>query len=213
MHWSTEPSHGKSYPAEWKSLVIYWKTHLIYALVSLGRLASTTLLQYNGRRVKDEVDLVSSLNRNAFGSRNWTTAHLRLGEMQVNVSKVHLGLAELASNQRLAYYYSHQLFRHCKSYQLLRSGRPESGKRSYLSQFPLNILSGNGPVLKNSCPLMPFQTKTNPPRQKNQQHTPFIMTSMSPLLVHSNAQIVIRMIRPKWPLPFRIGPHHTSSRV
>jgi hypothetical protein len=50
---------------------------------SLARLASTSLLNYEKRNVKDEMENVAVLNREAMGSRNWTAAHVRLGEMQV----------------------------------------------------------------------------------------------------------------------------------
>eukprot|EP00934_Nitzschia_sp_Nitz4_P008190 Nitzschia sp. Nitz4//scaffold11_size288233//46089//48144//NITZ4_000739-RA/size288233-snap-gene-0.42-mRNA-1//-1//CDS//3329533969//8180//frame0 len=52
------------------------------AFVCLSRLTTTSLLQYKNRRVNEELELVRTLNRESFGSRNWTTAHLRLGEMQ-----------------------------------------------------------------------------------------------------------------------------------
>jgi hypothetical protein len=52
------------------------------ALMFLGRLASTALLQYN-ISPKDEYDRVVQLNKeNAFPAKNWTAAQLRLGEMQ-----------------------------------------------------------------------------------------------------------------------------------
>lgn len=53
------------------------------ALMCLARLASTTLSQYK-RNLMEEQELVEKLNEESFQSRNWTAAHLRLGEMQVS---------------------------------------------------------------------------------------------------------------------------------
>jgi hypothetical protein len=39
-------------------------------------------MQYD-RSVTEEVEHLAVLNRKEFQSRNWTAAHLRLGEMQV----------------------------------------------------------------------------------------------------------------------------------
>ena len=47
----------------------------------IARMASTALNRF-GVSVEDQRALVSRLNREAFGSHNWTAAHLRLGEMQ-----------------------------------------------------------------------------------------------------------------------------------
>jgi SET domain len=51
------------------------------ALMFLGRLASTALMQYQ-TTVQAEYDRVVEFNREAFPDRNWTAGHLRLGEMQ-----------------------------------------------------------------------------------------------------------------------------------
>ena len=53
------------------------------ALMCVARLTSTTLSQYT-RNLKEEEELVQKLNEESFQSRNWTAAHLRLGEMQVS---------------------------------------------------------------------------------------------------------------------------------
>lgn len=52
-------------------------------LMCVARMAQTALSKF-GVSVHDQLDLVSLLNRNssAFQTRNWTVAHLRLGEMQ-----------------------------------------------------------------------------------------------------------------------------------
>jgi hypothetical protein len=52
------------------------------ALMFLARLASTALQQYP-KNPPQQYEIVAQLNLDAFGSRNWTAAHLRLGEMQV----------------------------------------------------------------------------------------------------------------------------------
>jgi SET domain len=55
------------------------------ALMFLYRLSSTALIQYK-TTPKEAFDLVAQLNQeNAFPGKNWTAAHLRLGEMQVRV--------------------------------------------------------------------------------------------------------------------------------
>lgn len=41
-------------------------------------------MNYQDRNVNEEMELVTHLNRESFGSRNWTAAHVRLGEMQVS---------------------------------------------------------------------------------------------------------------------------------
>lgn len=51
------------------------------ALMFLGRLASTALMQYQ-TSVQAEYDRVAELNQGELHSRKWTAAHLRLGEMQ-----------------------------------------------------------------------------------------------------------------------------------
>jgi hypothetical protein len=48
---------------------------------SMARLSSATLANYE-RKVSEEAQNVAELNREAFGSRNWTAAHARLAEMQ-----------------------------------------------------------------------------------------------------------------------------------
>lgn len=53
------------------------------ALMCVARLTSTTLAQYK-RKLKEEQELVETLNEKSFQSRNWTAAHLRFGEMQVS---------------------------------------------------------------------------------------------------------------------------------
>jgi len=52
-------------------------------LMCVARMAQTALSKF-GVSVHDQLDLVSRLNQNssAFQTRNWTAAHLRLGEMQ-----------------------------------------------------------------------------------------------------------------------------------
>ena len=58
---------------------------LIYSIdfaCSLARLSSTILLQMK-TTVQEEADKVARLNKEHFQSRNWTIAHLRLGEMQI----------------------------------------------------------------------------------------------------------------------------------
>jgi hypothetical protein len=47
----------------------------------MARLTSNILANYE-RNVSSEVHYVEELNRDAFGSRNWTAAHARLAEMQ-----------------------------------------------------------------------------------------------------------------------------------
>jgi hypothetical protein len=47
----------------------------------MARLTSNILANYE-RNVSAEVHYVEELNRDAFGSRNWTAAHARLAEMQ-----------------------------------------------------------------------------------------------------------------------------------
>ena len=42
------------------------------------------LMQYK-KTVEEEAENVAQLTRAGFQSRNWTTAHLRLGEMQVRL--------------------------------------------------------------------------------------------------------------------------------
>jgi hypothetical protein len=57
------------------------------SFVSLARLSSMGLAQYEevfGKGVSEEAENVARLTREEFQSRNWTAAHLRLGEMEVS---------------------------------------------------------------------------------------------------------------------------------
>lgn len=49
---------------------------------SLARLSSASLANFFERKVSEEAQYVVELNRNAFGSKEWTAAHARLAEMQ-----------------------------------------------------------------------------------------------------------------------------------
>ena len=57
------------------------ETLLFCFLYSMARLSSLALADFE-RKVSEEAKYVAELNRNAFGSRNWTAAHARLAEMQ-----------------------------------------------------------------------------------------------------------------------------------
>lgn len=50
-------------------------------LLCMARMSSTALSRFE-RTIGEQQQYVSQLNKEAFGSRNWTVAHLHLGEMQ-----------------------------------------------------------------------------------------------------------------------------------
>jgi hypothetical protein len=57
------------------------------SLMCLARLSTTALMQFSNN-VQAQQTLVETLNRDEFQSRNWTAAHVRLGEMQVRYTNV-----------------------------------------------------------------------------------------------------------------------------
>jgi len=60
----------------------------------VARSASTALSRF-GRTVDQQRDLVARLNRDAYGTRQWTAAHLQLGEMQTLNLLVELAFGSL----------------------------------------------------------------------------------------------------------------------
>ena len=72
-----------------------------FAVSSLGRLARSSLMTFEPRNVMEQLEHVAQLNRDAFGSRNWTTAHVRLGEMQVRFAlSVHISIHQWCKSQQ-----------------------------------------------------------------------------------------------------------------